>query len=130
MRGLVLALALACASVGVSSVAGCASLGQYQPTTAREALAEAEITFVGVIQLATEGVQSGAISRDDAAALDAKFTTIADYLQSARTLLAAGDQAGAGDKVALAHAILRALAVELVNRAEAQRAAAPQPGGS
>lgn len=127
MRGLFLALALACLAPLGFGVASCASFQALTPHSAREALAESEIAFVGVIQVATEGVATGVISHEDALKLDAQFVQVGGYLDTARSLLAAGDEAGANRSLVLAHAIIRALSVELAARAHAANAPASTP---
>lgn len=130
MRRLLLALAFAFALPAALSASGCASFQAYQPSTAREALAEAEIAFVGVVQVATDGVRAGAISRDEAVKLDAQFVQVAHYLDTAREFVRVGDESSANRTLALAHAIIRTLATELVNRAATGAASPPPPAAN
>lgn len=119
MRGLLVALALAFTAPLTLGLGACASLQGLQPQSVREALAEANIAFVGVVDVATEGVNSGLISHADAVTMGEKLDQVGDYLDTSRRLLATGDVSGANDKLALARAIIHALAVELTARAEA-----------
>jgi len=125
MRGLLLALALAFGAMSPVGLAGCASLQAVQPQSAREVLAEAEIAFVGVVTVASDAYAVGAISQEDAQALVRRFDEVAGYLNTARLLLAAGDEAGANRTLAVARSVIRVLSIELSRRAEAHRNGTP-----
>lgn len=125
MRALFLALALAFGALSPVGLAGCASLQAVQPQSAREALAEAEIAFVGVISVASEAYAVGAINQDDARRLEQRFREVAGYLDTARVLVAAGDEAGANRTLTVARSVIRVLSIELSRRAEAHRNGTP-----
>jgi len=52
LRSAALAIGLTLAPVMILS--GCASFEQVQPTSARQALAEAEISFIGILQVSNQ----------------------------------------------------------------------------
>lgn len=117
MRGLILALALAFGAL--APVAGCASLQQLQPQTAREALAVANVTMLGAVNLASGLYDTGVIDTDTARRLADRFEEADRALTLAQNLLAAHDEAAAGRQVNAAMIILRELSNELVRRAQA-----------
>lgn len=118
MRALVLILALAFAPL-----AGCASIAQLQPQTPREALAEAEIAFVGVLEVTEAAVNNGHLSRDDFAELLPKLEAVSAALDSARDLLRAGDTDGATRNIRIAQSIIRAVSLQLHAIAERETGA-------
>lgn len=121
MRRLFLALALLAAPLAVAPLAGCASLQQIRPETAREALAEAEIAFMGVISAATQLHAAGHLSTPDAQAMVPTLQRIADAIDAARDLLRAGEAAAALAELNGVTGLIRALSIDLSARAEAAR---------
>lgn len=124
-RGLIqcnpLAIALAAAMLASMPLGGCASLGasveQVQPQTPREALAVAEITFVGVVTVAADMNRAGVLSNEDARERVLPVLEEADRsLQLARALIIAGDQAQAGRTLAAVQSALTVLSLELARR--------------
>lgn len=117
-----IATLLACALLASTfPLAGCASTGaaieQVQPRTPREALAVAEITFVGVVTVAADLHRAGILSTEDARddvlpALDRANAGLA----LARRLIAAGDEAQAGRTLAAVQIALTELSIELTRR--------------
>lgn len=125
-RGLIqanpLATLIACAMVAsMLPLAGCASLSagieQVQPRTARETLAVAEVTFVGVVTVAADLHRSGILSSEDARdVVLPRLEQVNDALALGRSMLAAGDEANAGRVLNAAILALNVLSVELARR--------------
>lgn len=120
LKRLLLAFFLVVAPVGV---VGCASLGsqieQVTPQTPREALAVANVTIIGAIDLAANLHAKGHMTDAEAAALIVAFERVDESLAFAHRLLAAGDEVQAGRVVAGALLALQEISVELARKAQA-----------
>ena len=123
MRALFLSLAIVMSTIGV---AGCASFGsaveQVQPRTPREAVAVAEVAFVGAVTFAADLHRNGILSSEDAREdVLPRLEQAAALLDLARRAINVGDQVAAGQAADAARIILEALAVELSHRLEASQ---------
>lgn len=115
MRGLILALCLAFGAV--APLAGCASVQAVAPQSARQTLAAAEISFVGVITVTQEQVDLGTLSVDDGSRLANTYDEIAVALDAARAAFAVNDEDAAVRSLGVAQTLIRAASVELQRRA-------------
>lgn len=120
VRALFLSLALAFAAPALS---GCASFGsafeQVRPATPRQALAVANVTFIGAVDLASNLHARGILTNDDARRVMVTFEEVDRLLTLATNLLRAGDEAAAGRQVNAAMVALQTISDELVRRAQA-----------
>lgn len=88
---------------------GCSSLGLAPAQSFEEKLAYAYGTHTAVLQAATTSLNSGALSREDAAYILKASDQARSLLDSAKALESSGDSTGANSKLALATAALTAL---------------------
>lgn len=119
MRALFLAVAL----LFVAPVSGCANLRntveQVTPQTPREALAVAEVTFVGAVEVARSLNNRGVIDAAEGRRLLATFQRVDMLLTQARRFIQVGELVAAGQNIDAALVVLRVVSNELVRRAEA-----------
>lgn len=109
-----------------ASLSGCVTLEQLQPKSPRNALAEAELMFVGVIDVTGTLAQRGILKPEETQRLLNTYMTISRALDMAHVLLAAGDTVNAEKTIAETLATLSAVALQLSLLAEAN---APKPAG-
>lgn len=126
MRKLLASLAVAALPLGGAvTLAACSTFEQVKPHSPRQALAEAEIMFVGVVDSANILTQRGYVSPETARQLVATFDKVSKQLDQAFTLLKQGEDVAALLKSIRAD--LDALALEFSLTAEQGRPMAPAP---
>lgn len=129
MRSLLIAMALLVAPTG--TLAACASFEQVAPKSPRAALADAEIMFVGVIDVTSTLRQRGVLKPEETARLIQTFQTVSEALNLAHLLVATGDLVNANRTITETLATLSAVSLQLSLLAEANPVSAPpQPVAS
>lgn len=121
IRTAFIALALIAVPAGTLAVPGCTTLEQVKPETPRQALAEAEIMFVGVVQSATMLAQAGYLRPEQIKALDQTFTRIAAGLNAVHVYIQQGDLLKAAAELDAISPDLAATARQLSELAEIWR---------
>ncbi len=111
MRSILLALSLAVAPLTMAGA--CVAFEQVAPTSPRAALAQANVSFIGVVSVATTLRDAGLIPDDKARALGAVFVDLNAKLNTATELLKVGETVTAVSSLAEVIAALNALALEL-----------------
>lgn len=110
---------------GAASLSACASFEAVAPKSPRAALAEAEILFVGVLDVTSTLHARGLIEPAQMAALLQTYGNIAESLNAAHALLKAGDEIGSAQKVAGLVGTLNAISLQLSMVAESAAARPP-----
>jgi hypothetical protein len=106
---LIAVLALMTTAAAIVESTGCASLGLAPAQSFDQGLAYAYGTHTAIEQTAAAAASSGAISQAEAASVLKLGDQSRQLLDSARTVEAAGNAAGASQDLALATAILTQL---------------------
>lgn len=123
LRARLLAALLCAAPLSVTSA--CATFEQFVPKSPREAYADAEIAFAGAVNVAIILAGRGVLSADELSALSTEFVRLSAALDTARTLLTAGeDLAAARSLVEITAALSR---ISLALSLKAEQPAQPQP---
>lgn len=124
-RAAMLALSMLASIAAVAVLPGCASFQAAAPKTAAQTLGAAEIAFTGAVATANAMYATGVITRDQAAALVPTFEKVNAALDTAETLLAAGNAIGSTSAVNGVQPLLDALIAQLVALKTAQLAKVP-----
>ncbi len=110
LRPLLLALALVLLLPQVPfGLSGCTALGVPQAQTFNEKLAYAYGTHTAVLQATTAAISAGQLSSADAMKILSDADNVKVALDAASSAYAAGDTAGANNKLAVAVSILQSV---------------------
>lgn len=125
MRSIALALSLACAPLALAGA--CATFEQVAPKSPRAALAQADIAFVGVVDVAIALHARGALSDAQISELGVQLQSLSAKLDTAHALFKAGEAAAVLTSAESITEALDALALQLSLLAEAAAPQSPAP---